>query len=108
MAYNLELESRIEAILSGWTQVSPKKMFGGMCYLMNGNMAFGIHKDFLILRLGPKAAAEALKKPSVRPFDITGRPIQGWVMVEESGFRGEKLAQWLEEARAFAQTLPPK
>jgi hypothetical protein len=108
MAYNEALESRIQAILSDWANVSRKKMFGGLCHLLSGNMFCGVYKDYLILRLGPKAAAEALKKPSVRPFDITGRPMQGWVMVESPGFSGKRLAKWLEEARAFAQNLPPK
>ena len=108
MAYNEALESRILTILSHWTHVDRKKMFGGICHLLQGNMFCGVYKDFLILRLGPRAAEAALKKPFVRLFDITGRPLQGWVMVEESGFNGNKLVQWLEQARAFVQSLPPK
>jgi hypothetical protein len=108
MAYNEALASRIAAIVAGWAKVTHKKMFGGIGYLMNGNLFCGIYKNYLILRLGPKAIEGALEKPWVRPFDITGRAMKGWVMVEESGFRGEKLALWLEEARTFTQTLPPQ
>lgn len=83
-------------------------MFGGICHLIKGNMFCGVYKDSLILRLGPKAAEAALKKPFVRPFDITIRPMPGWVMVEESGLKGDKLSKWLAQARDFVQTLPPK
>jgi len=66
-------------------------------------------KNFLILRLGEDKAGEALKNPFVRPFDITGKPMKGWVMVEERGFTGEKeLKEWLEKAKAFVKTLAPK
>lgn len=108
MAYNEELASRLAALVAGWPRVDRKKMFGGIGHLMNGNMFCGVYKDSLILRLGPKAAEAALKKPSVRPFDITGRPMQGWVMVGESGFKGDDLSKWLEQARTFVQSLPPK
>ncbi|MBI5605309.1 MAG: TfoX/Sxy family protein [Deltaproteobacteria bacterium] len=108
MAYNEKLDSQIAALVAGWSHVDRKKMFGGVCHLMNGNMFCGVYKDFLILRLGTEAAATALRKAGVRPFDITGRPMPGWVMVEESGFKGDKLTKWLEQARAFVQTLPPK
>jgi hypothetical protein len=63
---------------------------------------------YLILRLGEAQGNEALKQPPVKPFDITGRPMKGWVMVSEEGFKGEALDQWLKKARAFAASLPPK
>lgn len=81
MAYNTVIGDRIEKIVSGWQNRESKKMFGGVCHLMNGNMFSGVHKDFLILRLGEKTAGEALEKDHVKPFDITGRPMKGWVMV---------------------------
>jgi hypothetical protein len=108
MAYNENLETRIKAVVADWPNWSRKKMFGGICHLLNGNMFSGVYKDYLILRLGPKAAEAALGKPHVRPFDITGRPMSGWVMIEEQGFKGDKLTLWLKEARTFAQGLPPK
>lgn len=108
MPYNEALEARINEVVKDWPQGSRKKMFGGICHLLNGNMFSGVYKDFLILRLGPEAAEKALKQPHVHPFDITGRPMKGWVMVEETGFRGTRLTQWLNEARTFAQTLPSK
>jgi TfoX/Sxy family transcriptional regulator of competence genes len=109
MPYNKDIEERIEKAVSSWENTARKNMFGGVCHLLNGNMFCGVYKDFLILRLGEEKTEAALKLPHVRPFDITGRPMKGWVMVQEEGFRGEKeLKYWLGMAKAFAKTLPPK
>ncbi len=109
MPYNKNLEARIQQIVSSWRNTASKKMFGGICHLLNGNMFCGVYKDFLILRLGEDKAAEALKLPDVKPFDITGRPMKGWVMVDEPGLAGEKaLEGWLEKAKAFVKTLAQK
>ena len=109
MVYKEEIGTRIKELISGWKNTEEKKMFGGICHLLNGNMFCGVHKEFLILRLGPDRAAVALKLPHVRPFDITGRPMKGWVMVAEDGFKRDKdLKNWLTKAKAFANTLPKK
>jgi hypothetical protein len=109
MAYNEKIETRIKKIVSGWKNTEDKKMFGGICHLFNGNMFCGVHKEFLILRLGPDKAEAALKRPHVRPFDITGRPMQGWVMVAEDGFKRDKdLKNWLDQTMNFVETLPRK
>ena len=109
MAYNEKIETRIKGIVSGWKNTEDKKMFGGICHLINGNMFCGVHKEFLILRLGTDKAEDALKLPHVRPFDITGRPMKGWVMVTENGFKSDKdLKDWLDQTRKFAATLPAK
>lgn len=109
MPYNEDVEARIQKVLSSWKNTDSKKMFGGVCHLLNGNMFCGVYKDFLILRLGEDNATEALKSTHVKPFDITGRPMKGWVMVEEQGFAGEKeLKDWLEKARGFVKTLSKK
>jgi TfoX/Sxy family transcriptional regulator of competence genes len=100
MPYNKDLEARIQKMVSSWKNTDSKKMFGGICHLLNGNMFCGVYKEFLILRLGEEKAEEALNLPFVRPFDITGRPMKGWVMVEGRGVAGEKeLKEWLEKAR---------
>jgi len=109
MPYNKDLETRIQKVVSSWKNTDSKKMFGGICHLLNGNMFCGVYKEFLILRLGEEKAEAALKLPFVKPFDITGRPMKGWVMVQERGFTGEKeLKAWLEKARAFVKTLESK
>ena len=81
MAYNEKIETRINAIVSGWKNTQDKKMFGGICHLLNGNMFCGVHKEFLILRLGQDKVEDALKLSHIRPFHIIGRPMKGWVMV---------------------------
>jgi hypothetical protein len=83
-------------------------MFGGTAHILNGNLLCGVNKNCLILRLGEQATIEALEKSHVMPFDITGRPMKGWVMVEEQVLGGKKLSPWLSKARAFVSTLPPK
>jgi TfoX/Sxy family transcriptional regulator of competence genes len=109
MAYDEQLEARIQKTVAGWENMNKKKMFGGVCHLLNGNMFCGVYKDFLILRLGETNAEKALARPFVRAFDITGRPMKGWVMVESQGFEtDEALKEWLEQARQFAGALPPK
>ena len=109
MAYNEEIDSRVTAIVSGWKNTSRKKMFGGICHLLNGNMVAGVYKDFLILRLGEKGSQEALRSSHARPFDITGRPMKGWVMVSPEGFPAmDELEELLNEARVFVATLPVK
>lgn len=107
MPYNAELDARIMQAIADWG-TSRKKMFGGTCHLLHGNLVCGVYKDFLILRLGEKAGATALKEPFVFPFDITGRAMKGWVMVAEQGFQGDKLLDWLNQARTFVETLPSK
>jgi len=108
MAYSKALDKRMIEIISAWDNVVPKEMFGGICYLLNGNIVCGIYKDCLILRLGEKEAALALQRPGVRDFDITGRPMKGWVMVEQKACKGKQLEEWLNKARVFVSRLPEK
>ena len=109
MAYDEQLESRIVSAVAEWPDVASKKMFGGVCHLIRGNMFCGVYKTFLILRLGEPAAAEALLQPHTKPFDITGRPMKGWIMVAPPGCDTEAtLTSWLVAARQFALSLPAK
>lgn len=109
MAYSEALEARIKRIVSGWKNTDDKNMFGGVCHLLNGNMFCGVYKDYLILRLGDKSSKNALNSPFVKPFDITRRPMKGWVMVEGEGLKSDNtLKAWLNKAKEFATTLPSK
>ena len=109
MPYSADIEKRINKITAGWKHMSAKKMFGGICHLIHGNMFGGVYKTFLILRLGVDGSDPVWNHPHVRPFDITGRPMKGWIMVAKEGFKtDEELVGWLERARKFALTLPPK
>jgi hypothetical protein len=113
MPYNEELDARISKLISRWNserseQSERKKMFGGTCHLLGGNMVCGVYKDFLILRLGEERARQALTDSRIKPFDITGRPMKGWVMVPQAGLSDEALRSWLSAAREFVETMPPK
>ncbi len=109
MPYDEEIESRINKVISRWKNTEAKKMFGGICHLLDGNMFCGVYKDFLILRLGEEESKGALKLPFVRPFDITGKPMKGWVMVGKEGFKSEDaLKAWLVKAKEFVSTLSSK
>ncbi len=109
MAYDRDLETRIELLSVNWPGLSLKKMFGGLGYLMNGNMAFGIWRDKLVVRCGPANYESALSRSGVGPFDVTGRAMTGWVLVSPDTLEipGQLLA-WLEMGRDFAATLPTK
>ena len=109
MPYDEEIEGRIGKMISRWRNAQAKKMFGGVCHLLDGNMFCGVYKEFLILRLGEKESRESLSQSFVRPFDITGKPMKGWVMVEKEGFKSdEALKAWLIKAKEFVGTLPSK
>lgn len=109
MAYDEKLDRRIKKLAASIGIGTSKKMFGGTCCLLGGNMVFGVYGDFLILRLGKNRASEYLEKPFTRPFDITGKPMRGWVMVEQEAVAEDAaLMNMLEDARQFAAGLPPK
>jgi TfoX/Sxy family transcriptional regulator of competence genes len=108
MAYNLKLAEGIRSQLDGVPFVE-KKMFGGVGFLLNGNMACGVNKDNLLVRVDPEKHGALLKKPHAKPFDLTGKPMKGWLLVEADGCKTEKqLSTWIQEGVEFASTLPPK
>src|SRR5208283_3067368 len=89
MAYNTKLEEKIDDAVEQWKDMEKKKLFGGLCWLLKGNMAFGIHKDFLIVRMDKEQGEKSLKDKNVEPFAITGRPMSGWIMVKETGWKSQ-------------------
>lgn len=109
MAYSESLAQRIRDAIARRRGFVEKKMFGGVGFLLYGNMCVGVWKNSLIARLGPEQAEKALKKPHVVEFDITGRPMKGWVMIEPDGIDTEKqLSGWIEQSIEFVATLPKK
>ena len=109
MAYDEVLASCIQDVLSGEPGLVAKKMFGGVGYLVQGNMACGVHKDMLVVRVGPDAYDQSMGYPHTRPFDMTGKAMKGWIMVEPAGFASEEdLKVWVQSGLDFALTLPPK
>ena len=109
MAFDESLAGRIRDALARKKGVEEKKMFGGVGFLLHGNMLVGIWKDSLIVRLGPDKGEEALLGPHVKEFDITGRAMKGWVLVAPKGVEDdEQLKAWIEWALKFVKTLSAK
>jgi len=108
MAYDAHLAERIRRVLAD-DGVSEREMFGSLTFLLHGNMLCGVSGDMLLVRLGVQRAQEALREPHTRAMDVTGRPMRSVVFVEPPGIEAdEDLAAWIERARSFVGTLPPK
>ncbi|MGH8914654.1 MAG: TfoX/Sxy family protein, partial [Acidimicrobiia bacterium] len=101
--------ARVREMLEASPEISERKMFGGIAFMLSGNMAVGVSKDELMVRIDPDDQDTALSQPGVRVFDMTGRPMKGWILVapeateDDTGLRG-----WVETSLAFAGSLPPK
>jgi TfoX/Sxy family transcriptional regulator of competence genes len=109
MAFDQNLAERIRECLSRRKNVEERKMFGCVCFLINGNALAGVWKDRLIARLGPDEGEAAQREPHVRAFDITGRPMRKWVAVEPEGVEDdEQLHEWIQRALEFVTALPAK
>jgi TfoX/Sxy family transcriptional regulator of competence genes len=109
MSYDEKVASRIRSALKGKRGIEEKKMFGGLAFLLHGNMVCGAFNDVLVLRLGEQLASETLKLPNVRPMDFTGRPMKSMVYVSAEGFDNDhSLSLWIDKALAFVRTLPLK
>ena len=84
-------------------------MFGGIGFLIRGNLACGVHGDDIIVRVDPEKHAALLKQPHTRPLDISGQPMKSWLMVEPEGYKtGRQLNAWIQQGVEFALTLPSK
>ena len=109
MAYSEPLAERIRRAFGRRHGIEEKKMFGGICFLLNGNILVGVWKEFLIARLGPDQGEVALLEPHVRKMDITGKPMKGWIMVEPEGVENDdQLKDWIQRAMKFVGKLPRK
>ncbi|WP_151481707.1 TfoX/Sxy family protein [Streptomyces albicerus] len=109
MAYDEGLAERIRERLGAEPDVTEKRMFGGIAFLHRGNMAVGVSGDDLMVRVGPDATDTALSRPGTRVFDMTGRPMRGWILVAGSALaEDDVLGDWVDEGHAFAASLPPK
>ena len=109
MVYDEGLAQRMREALAVIPDIDEKKMFGGIGFLLNGNMACGVNKDDLIVRVGPNAYETALAEPHTKDFDMTGRPMKGWVVVRPAGYKtDEMLKSWVQRGVDFALSLPPK
>jgi hypothetical protein len=109
MPYDRPTADRIREALAGKRGITEKVMFGGLGFLLRDHMLVGLWREFLIVRIGPDGYEDALAEPFVKEFDITGRPMTGWIMVHPDGFDEDAdLRQWIDRAIAFVKTLPPK
>ncbi|HEY5888825.1 MAG TPA: TfoX/Sxy family protein [Acidimicrobiales bacterium] len=109
MAYDEGLAERIRDVLDGGPGIDERKMFGGIAFLLDGNMAVGIVGEELMVRVGPDAWADALAQPHVREMDFTGRSMKGFVYVSGAGIAEDAdLATWVARGTDFAGSLLPK
>ncbi|HKN57765.1 MAG TPA: TfoX/Sxy family protein [Gemmatimonadaceae bacterium] len=110
MAFDENLASRIRTQLGKKKGLTEKKMFGGLAFMLNGNMSCGVHKSEMIVRLAPEETDKALSEKHTRIFDLSGgRPMKGWILIEPEGVKTDKeLAKWVETGVKYAASLPPK
>ena len=108
MAYDEDLVDRAREVIPADTEVTERKMFGGLAFLLQGHMFAGIVGSELMVRLGYEAAQRALERDHVREMDFTGRPMKNMIFVEPAGLRGPALERWITAAADYARMLPPK
>lgn len=109
MAYDESVVARIRPLVADSEIFSEKKMFGGIAFMLNGNMSIGVLDDMLVLRLGEEDAAKALKEKHTAPMTFTGKTIKSMIYVLPEGFKTEKdLKKWMQRCIDFVLTLPPK
>jgi TfoX/Sxy family transcriptional regulator of competence genes len=109
VAYDTHLADRIRSIFNGTTEFSERKMFGGLSFLVNGQMCCGILKNDLVLRLTPEQADSALRQPHTRPMDFTGKPMKSMIYVSPLGTDSDQaLEAWVRSAVKVARSAPSK
>src|SRR5262249_17608220 len=109
MAFDEQLANSVRKQLGRKPGLLEKKMFGGLAFLINGNMSVGVHGNELIIRVPPESTDAALKEPGTRLFDITGRPMKGWLLVGAAGIDDPaSLSQWVRRGVDYASSLPKK
>ncbi|MBI3006025.1 MAG: TfoX/Sxy family protein [Ignavibacteriales bacterium] len=110
MAFDVKLADRIRKKLGKQSGLSEKKMFGGIAFMLKGNMCVGVHGKEMIVRIEPEKTEAALKEKHARIFDLSGgRPMKGWILVDIKGLKTEPaLAKWIRRGVNYASSLPPK
>ncbi|MBL8298599.1 MAG: TfoX/Sxy family protein [Rhodanobacteraceae bacterium] len=108
MPHDPALAERMRQALSQRKAIAEKKMFGGYCWMLNGNMLCGVEVGRYMFRVGKELEAEALKRPGAKPMDITGKPMRGFVWVDAEHADGQDLRDWIAMAARYVGALPPK
>ena len=108
MAYDEHLAERVRLLVAHRQEISERKMFGGVCFFLNGNMLCGVEVGRYMFRVGKEQEQAALSKPGATRMTLTGRPMGGLVHVTEKASKGRLLEEWLAIASQFVSSLPPK
>ena len=108
MAYDADLADRVREVIPAGTDVTERKMFGGLAFLLGGHMFVGIVGSELMVRLGYEGARRALERDHVREMDFTGRPMKNMIFVQPAGLDDQELERWIHAAAEHARTLAPK
>jgi len=109
MAFDDKLAERIRKQLGKRRGLTEKKMFGGLAFLLNGNMCCGVHGQEMIVRLDPEQTDQALSQRHTRIFDLSGRPMKGWILVQPEGLTTQAaLAKWIQVGLKYSSSLPAK
>jgi TfoX/Sxy family transcriptional regulator of competence genes len=108
MTSEAQLAAEVRAHLAAAAAVGEVRMFGGIGFLLNGNMVAAVSKRGLLLRVGKDGYRDALRRPGARPMEMRGRPVEGYVFVDPAALKAGALATWLDEASRFVRGLPPK
>jgi TfoX/Sxy family transcriptional regulator of competence genes len=109
MAYDMDLADRVLQVIEAEPGFDERRMFGSLVFLINGNMACGVSGERLIVRAGPERAEEAMARPGTSVFDVTGKPMKGWVVVDPVVLDEDAdLEEWVRLGIDFAESLPPK
>jgi TfoX/Sxy family transcriptional regulator of competence genes len=108
MAVDQDLAERMRVALAGAGAVHEVRMFGGLCFMLNGNMVAGTSKRGLLVRVGREQQSAALARPDAKPMEMTGRPMEGYVFIDPPPADDRSLREWIDLAVGFVKTLPPK
>ncbi len=109
MAYDEGQAEILREALDGVGEIVEKKMFGGLCFMLNGHMLCGVHAKGGMARVGKENEAEALTIPGARPLDFTGRPMGGMISLDDEAVEDDAIrARWLPLALDYVRALPPK
>ncbi len=108
MPHDPELAAHLRAAVAGLPGISERRMFGGYCWMLNGNMLCGVEVGRYMFRIGRDLEAQALARPGATPMDITGKPMRGLVWVRAEHARDGSLREWIALAQQYVGSLPPK
>jgi TfoX/Sxy family transcriptional regulator of competence genes len=109
MTFNEITAVKVRNLMEKAPGLSERRVFGGVAFMVGGNMCCGVIEDHLVVRVGPKSYENALREPHTRPMDLTGRPLAGFVSVAPEGFdTQDALLKWIDRGLDFVRTLPVK